>query len=251
MITAAIIDDEDRARETILKILNGFCPHIKVIGEAHSVESGYRLITELKPEVVFLDIQMPDGTGFDLLRKFPSIDFKFVIITAYQEFAIKAFKFSAINYLLKPIDPSDFVNAVEKLQETRRSEEINQKFQTFIENTESPEKNPHKVILKTFDSVMVVETKRIIRCESQNNYTLFFFSDYSKVLVSKTLKEFDDMLSSSGFLRTHQSHLVNLNFVKSYKRYPESHIYLTDGTQIPVAIRKRELVENILKNRST
>jgi len=231
-------------------MLNGFCPQVKIVGEASSVETGYSLINELKPEVVFLDIQMPDGSGFDLLKKFPSIDFKFIIITAYQEFAVKAFKFSAIDYLLKPMDPTDLINAVERLKETLHDEEINQKFQTFIENTQSSTGNPSKIILKTFDSVMVVETNRIVRCESQNNYTFFYFSDNTKLLVSKTLKEYEELLSSSGFLRTHQSHLVNLNFVKNYKRYPESHINLTDGTKIPVAIRKRELIEDILKNKN-
>lgn len=250
MVTAVIIDDEVRARETIQKMLNGFCPSVNIIGEANGVESGFNLINELKPEVVFLDIQMPDGTGFDLLKKFTTISFKFIIITAYQEFAVKAFKFSAIDYLLKPIDPSDLISAVGKIQETIRSEEINQKFQTFIENTQVSEGNPHKVVLKTFDSVIVVETKKIVRCESQNNYTFFYLTDNQKILVSRTLKEYDDMLSSTGFLRIHQSHLVNLKFVKNYKRFPESHIVLSDGTQIPVAIRKRELVENILKNKS-
>lgn len=246
MITAVIIDDESRAREAIRTMLNGFCPNINVVGEADGVETGFKQIQQLNPEAVFLDIQMPDGSGFDLLKRFPSIDFKFVIITAYQEFAVKAFKFSAIDYLLKPIDPSDLINAVDKLKETLLDEEINQRFKTFIENTQVSEGSPNKIILKTFDSVMVAETGKILRCESQNNYTLFFFTDGSKVLVSRTLKEYEELLSSSGFLRIHQSHLVNLKFIKGYKRFPESQITLSDETKLPVAIRKRELVESIL-----
>jgi len=249
MITAIIVDDEARARETIRKMLSSFCPQVSVIGEGFSVESGYSIINQLKPDAVFLDIEMPDGTGFDLLKKFPSIDFKFVFITAYQEFAVKAFKYSAIDYILKPIDPSDLVKAVEKLNEIRYSDEINQKFKTLVENAEMPEGKSNKIILKTFESVIVVHTDSIIRCESQSNYTLFYFTDSTKVLVSKTLKEYDDLLSSSGFLRVHQSHLVNLKFVKNYKRFPDSQIFLSDGTTIPVAVRKRELVEEIVKKR--
>jgi two-component system LytT family response regulator len=247
MITAVIIDDEALARDALENMVRLFCPNIQIVGQAFSVESGYNLIALLKPEVVFLDIQMPDGSGFDLLKRFSSIDFKFIIITAYQEFAVKAFRFSAIDFILKPIDPNELIVAVEKLQETIREEDINKKFQTLLENIQSDPLVPQKIILKTFDSVIVVDKSTIIRCESNNNYTMFYFTDKPKVLVSKTLKDFDDLLSSSGFFRTHQSHLVNLKFVSTYKRYPESSVIMTDGTNIPVSVRKRELLVGLLK----
>ena len=250
MMTAAIIDDEAPAREALNNMLRLFCPNVKIIGQANNVETGYELILSQKPEVVFLDIQMPDGTGFDLLKKFPTIDFKFVIITAYQEFAVKAFRFSAIDFILKPIDPNELINAVEKLNETIWEEEVNQKFQTFIENIQSDEKVPQKIILKTFDSVIVVDKDEVIRCESHNNYTMFYFISKPKVLVSKTLKEFEDMLSSSGFFRSHQSHLVNLNYVKCYKRFPESSILMSDDTTVPVSVRKRDILINLLKKQN-
>lgn len=250
MITAVIVDDEALARDAILNMLKLFCPNVQVIGQASDMESGVKTITELKPDVVFLDIQMPNGSGFDLLKQFTSISFKFVFITAYQEYAIKAFKFSALDYILKPVDPSELVKAVEKLEESIEEEETNKKFQTFIENIQWHEKDPQKIILKTLDSVIVTEIESIIRCESQNNYTMFYFSNRPKLLVSRTLKEFDDMLSSSGFFRAHQSHLVNLNFVKKYNRFPESHLVLNDETTVPVSVRKRDLLAELMKKYS-
>ncbi len=248
MISAVIIDDEVLARESLLSMIKLFCPTIEVVGQAHNVESGIEVIQKMAPDVAFLDIQMPDGSGFDLLMQFKTINFKFVFITAYEEYAIKAFKFSAIDYILKPVDPTDLVNAVEKLDETIREEDTNHKFRTFIDNIKANKYNPQKILLKTFDALVVVEINSIIRCESQSNYTLFNFSNRPKILVSKTLKEYEDLLSGSGFFRVHQSHLVNLNFVKKYNRFPESHIILTTGEVIPVSVRKRDVLLELIKN---
>jgi two-component system LytT family response regulator len=250
MITAAIIDDEALARDAIHNMLKLFCPNVQVVGQAFDVKSGVKIIKELKPDVVFLDIQMPDGSGFDMLKEFSSINFKFIFVTAYQEYAIRAFKFSALDYILKPVDPSDLISAVEKMQKTIQEEETNKKFQTFIENTQWHEKDPQKIILKTLDSIIVAKIDSIVRCESQNNYTLFYFTDRPKLLVSRTLKDFDDILSSSGFFRAHQSHLVNLSFVKKYNRFPESHLVLNDGVKVPVSVRKRELLTELMKKYS-
>lgn len=247
MITAVIIDDEVLARESLQSMLKLFCPNIEVVGEAYDVQSGVKLIKDINPDVVFLDIQMPDGSGFDLLMQFNSIKFKFVFITAYQEYAIKAFKFSAIDYILKPVDPTDLINAIEKLSETIREEDINHKFQTFVDNIKTDKNSPQKILLKTLDELVVANISSIVRCESQNNYTLFYFSDRPRLLVSKTLKEFDDLLSGSGFCRVHQSHLVNLNFAKKYNRFPDSHLILTNNEQVPVAVRKRDVLKELLK----
>ncbi len=247
MITAVIIDDEAPARDALSNMLKLYCPSVQLIGEAHSMQSGIKLIESISPDAVFLDIQMPDGSGFDLLKHFKTLNFKFVFITAFQEFAVRAFRFSAIDFILKPIDPTDLANAVDKLQETIREDETNQKFKAFIENIQSKSRIPNKIILKTLDEVIIVETSSIVRCESNNNYTMFYFNDKSKILVSKTLKEYDDLLSSIGFFRTHQSHLVNLRFIKSYSRFPDSQVTLIDGTTIPVSVRKRDLLTSLLK----
>ncbi|MDY0201076.1 MAG: LytTR family DNA-binding domain-containing protein [Bacteroidales bacterium] len=249
MMTAVIVDDETLARESLQNMLKLFYPNLEVIGEADNVATGIETIKRLSPDVVFLDVQMPDGTGFDLLSHFKSINFKFVIITAYQEYAIKAFKFSAIDYILKPIDPADLINAIERLYETIREEETNSKFRTFIENIKINEKDPQKLLLKTLDEVVVASVKNIIRCESQNNYTMFYFTDRPRVLVSKTLKEYEDLLSSSGFFRVHQSHLVNLLHISKYNRFPDSSIILSTNEHIPVAVRKRNILLELLKKK--
>lgn len=245
MFTAVVIDDESRVRETICNMLSVYCPNIKVVGQADGVESGYTLINKLSPEVVFLDIKMPDGTGFDLLKKFNSLNFHFIIISAYEEYAVKAFKYSALDYLLKPIDSTDLINAVDKVTKTINSEETNQKFEILLTNIDNAEKEIKKIILKTQDSIFVVDINSIVRCESQNNYTLFYLSDSSTVLVSKTLKEYDEMLSPLSFIRCHQSHLVNPKYIVKYTKHPVITIEMVDGSTIPVAVRKKDVIDKI------
>jgi two-component system LytT family response regulator len=245
MFSAVVIDDESKVRETICNMLSVYCPNINVIGQAESVASGFKLISDLNPDVVFLDIRMPDGTGFDLLKKFSNINFHFIIISAYAEYALKAFKFSALDYLLKPIDSTDLINAVEKVAKVINSEETNQKFETLIANIDNEEKEIKKIILKTQDSVFVVEINKIIRCESQNNYTYFYFTDNTKVLVSKTLKEYDDLLSPLKFVRCHQSHLVNPRHIVKYVKHPNILIQMIDGSKIPVSVRKKDVIDRL------
>jgi two-component system, LytTR family, response regulator len=249
MFSAVIIDDEARVRETIQHMLSIYCPNIKVIGEADSVESGYTLIDKIKPEVVFLDIKMPDGTGFDLLKRFKRIDFYLIIITSYEEYAIQAFKVSALDYILKPVDSTDLINAVIKLTKVINSEDSNLKFETYLSNIESNKNESKKIVLKTQDNVYVVNINDIIRCESKNNYTLFYLVDKSTVLVSKTLKEFDEMLSPMSFIRCHQTHLANLRHILKFIKHPNYSLIMTDGITIPVSVRKKETIENLFKNR--
>jgi two-component system, LytTR family, response regulator len=250
MLSALIIDDEERVREVLIHMLSIYCPNIKVIGQANSVESGHTIIQELKPDVVFLDIRMPDGTGFDLLKKFSQIDFYFIIITAYDEYAIQAFKVSALDYLLKPVDSTDLINAVGKLTKVISSEETHLEIDTLISNIENDKKQIQKIVLKTQESVFVVDINNIIRCESHNNYTLFHLKDKSSILVSKTLKEYEEMLSSLSFIRCHQTHLVNLAYISKLIKYPNTLLLLTDGNMVPVSVRKRDAIEKLLKMKS-
>ncbi len=246
MLKAVVVDDETKAREALIAMLGLYCPSVKIVGQAWNVQSAFDLITQTQPDVVFLDIQMPDGIGFELLSRFQHVFFKFIIVTAYQEHAIRAFKFSAIDFILKPIDPTELEQAVEKLAETIKEQEQNLKLSAFASNIKDENRQSQKVLLKTNDSIEVVELGSIIRCESQNNYTLFFFNNRPKLLVSKTLKEFEVLLTGSGFLRTHQSHLVNVNYISNYIKQPDTHLILKDGTKIPVAVRKRETVDEVI-----
>ncbi len=249
MLSALIVDDEDKVRETIKHMLSVYCPNINVVGEANSVQSGYNGIIELKPDVVFLDIKMPDGTGFELLKKFEKIDFYFIVITAFEEFAIQSFKVSALDYLLKPIDATDLMNAVVKLTKVIDSDETKIRLNTLISNIESGKNESKKIVIKTLDGVFVVQSDEIVRCESDNNYTVIHFKDTTKILVSKTLKEFDDILTPLSFVRCHQSHLINTKYIVKYIKFPNAVLLLTDDTSIPISVRKKEAIERLVKSK--
>jgi two-component system, LytTR family, response regulator len=236
MLTVAVIDDEQKARETIITILGLSKTELQIIGEADSVSSGFRLITEKNPDLVLLDITLLDGTGFDLLRKFDKICFRVIFITAHEEYALKAFKFSALDYILKPLIAGDLLRAVEKANETKLHEETELKLSTFLSNLEKI----RKIVLKTAESIHIIHIKNIIRCEADVNYTTFYLDNGEKLLVSRTLKDFAEMLEPSGFFRSHQSHLVNLDHLLRYDKADGGHLVMVDESIVPVSSRKKE-----------
>jgi len=240
MIRTIIIEDEVKARETLANMLGMYCPSVQIIDQADCVEKGIKSIEYHDPELVFLDIQMPDGTGFDLLKKLKTPNFKLVFITAFEEYAIKAFKFSAIDYLLKPIDPEDLVETITKIEHIIEHENNQIKLKALLENIETISSEVKKIVLKTSESIHIVKVKDIVRCESSSNYTQFFFNDGKKILVSKTLKEFDELLSGYGFFRVHQSHLVNTQYIQSFEKGEGGFLVMTDNSKIPVSFRKKE-----------
>jgi two-component system, LytTR family, response regulator len=243
-MNAIIIDDEESGRKTIKNFIEKYTSNISVIDEADSVKNGLFSILTHNPDVVFLDIRMTDGTGFDLLEKLPKIDFKLIFVTAYEEHAIKAFKYSAIDYLLKPVNPDDFIAAVAKIKSDNKIDELEEKVSVLIKN----KFNFNKIALPTLNGLKMISIPTIIRCESDNNYTLFFLSDGSKILVSKTLKEYDELLSSEGFYRLHKSHLVNIAFIKEYIKGDGGYVILEDKTSIEVSRRKKDGLLAILMN---
>lgn len=247
MFSALIVDDEDKVRETLIHMLSVYCPNIRVIGQANSIASGYTQITELKPDVVFLDVKMPDGSCFDLLKKFKKVDFYFIVISAYEEYAIQSFKVNALDYLLKPIDATDLINAIVKFTRTISSEEANLKMNTLISSSDEDKDDSKKIVLKTLEGVFIVNTDDVIRCESQNNYTIFHLKDKSTILVSKTLKEYDELLAPLSFIRCHQTHLVNIKYIIRYVKHPNTILQMADGSNIPISVRKKEAVEKLFK----
>lgn len=236
MISIVVIDDEQRARETVIKILGLSSLDYTLAGEADSVQSGFDVIVQKRPDLVLLDINLPDGTGFDLLKKFDKIYFRVIFITAHEEYALKAFKFSALDYILKPISSATLIQSVEKAEETIRKDETGVKFSALLSNLEKI----RKIVLKTAESIHIVQIKDIVRCESDVNYTRFFMANGGKLLVSKTLKEFAEMLEPSGFFRPHQSHLVNLDHILRFDKGEGGHLVMDDGSIVPVSQRKRE-----------
>ncbi len=248
MLNAIIVEDEKHSRETLVGLLKLYCKNVNVIAEADGMMSGINAIKKHKPDVVFLDIQMPDGSGFRLLESLDEIDFGIIFTTAFDQFAIKAIKFSAIDYLLKPIFPDDLVAAVKKAEERQDARNTRKSVEILLENMKRPETEPPKIVLSTAERINVVQVQDIIRCESDNYYTLFFFKNGSKLLVSKTLKENEELLKDYNFIRPHKSHLINVMYIKSFNKKEGGYILLTDGSRVPVSRRKKEMIVDIINN---
>jgi two-component system LytT family response regulator len=246
MKKAVIIDDENRTRDLIAKMINSFGLNIKAIPAGENVQSGIKAIEEHQPDIVFLDIQMPDGTGFDLLRAIPNKNFEVIFITAHEEFAIKAIKFSALDYILKPVDPEELRNAVENALKTMDEKRDERQFEA-LQNNISPQQK-RRLVLKTQESVHVVDLDQIIRCESDRNYTSFYLTENRKILVSKTLKEFETLLIGYNFIRVQQSHLINLDYVDRYNKGNGGSVVMRDGSEVPLSPAKREIFFKILEN---
>ncbi len=236
MLKIVVIDDEPKARETIINIIGLGPSNVSVVGEAEDVISGYDVISRLKPDVVLLDINLPDGTGFDLLKKFDSIFFKIIFITAHEEYAVRAFRFSALDYILKPVTAGNLFLALEKANEVIQKEETEMKLSAFLENLNKIK----KIVLKTAESIHIINIDDIIHCVSDVNYTTFHMLNGDELLVSKPLKVYAGMLESMGFYRTHQSHLVNLNHILRYDKMEGGHLVMVDESIVPVSSRKKD-----------
>jgi two-component system, LytTR family, response regulator len=236
-----IIDDEPDAVDFITTIINEYCPGLEIKGKAHNVRDGVQIIKEIKPDLVFLDVEMPNGTGFDLLSHFPDKEFDVVFITAFNHYAIKAIKFSAVDYILKPINISEFIESVTRIIQKRNSNKIldNQNFEALLENIRT--NNPTRLVIPTSDGREYLNPNDIIRIEADRSYSWFHITERRKILVSKHLKEFQDLLSDRNFFRPHNSHLINLEFVKKFVRNDGGYIEMIDGSQVPVSRNRKDL----------
>ncbi len=248
MLTAVIVEDEKRSRETLVGLLNLYCKNVQIVGEADGVRTGIEAIRQHNPDILFLDIQMPDGSGFKLLESLEKINFDVIFTTAYDQFAIKAIKFSALDYLLKPIFPEDLMAAVKKAETHQAMAGSKEGIRVLLENMRKPETESPKIVLSTSDKINVVNVKDIIRCESDNYYTMYYFTDGKKLLVSKTLKENEELLSGYNFIRPHKSHLINTIYIKSFNKQDGGYIVMSDGSTIPVSRRKKEKIIEIINN---
>jgi len=244
MLKALVIDDENRTRDLICKMINSFGLNIEAASGGENVKSGIASIEEHQPDLVFLDIQMPDGTGFDVLKGVSEKNFEVIFITAHEEFAIKAIKFSALDYILKPVDADELKSAVERALETIGQKKEEQQFEALQNNIQPNQKR--KLVLKTQESVHVVDLDSIIRCEADRNYTLFYLVDGKKILVSKTLKDYETLLSGHNFLRVQQSHLVNLDYVSRYDKGNGGSVVMRDNSEVPLSPAKREIFFKVL-----
>ncbi|MCF8227398.1 MAG: LytTR family DNA-binding domain-containing protein [Bacteroidales bacterium] len=248
MIKAIIVEDELKSREALRGLIERYCKNVEIIQEADGYHAGIKVLHENDVDVLFLDIQMPDGSGFKLLEELGEISFEIIFTTAYDQFAIKAIKYSALDYLLKPIVPEELISAVEKVEQKKEKGNLNKNVNVLLNNIKDNKDEPRKIILSTSEKIHVVNIDEIIRCESDNYYTRFFFTDDTRLLISKTLKENEELLREHNFIRPHKSHLINISYIKSFNRSEGGYIYMTDGSKIPVSRRKRESVIDIINH---
>jgi len=238
LISAIIIDDEEKARKSLNNLLNEYCPQVEVAAMEGTVKNGLKAILKYNPDLLFLDIRMQGETSFDLLEQIENIDFDIIFITAYNEYAIKAFKFNAIDYLLKPVDIGELEEAVKKV-ENKSQHFSSDRLGNFIENLKS-QSGFSKIALPTMEGLNFVQLEDVIRCESAENYTDFYLGNGNKILVSRTIKYFDDLLSENGFFRVHRSHLINLQHIQKYYKGEGGYCIMSDGSQVMVSRRKKE-----------
>lgn len=240
-LKTVIIDDEPDAVGFIDSIIGEYCPELEVVGKAGNVVDGVSEINLKKPDLVFLDVEMPNGTGFDLLAQFPEKVFEVVFITAFNHYAIKAIKFSAVDYILKPININEFIEAVKRVINKRKDKTSNSSdaLRMLMENLRSA--HPSRLAIPTSDGMEYLNPKDIIRIESDRSYSWFFITGNRKVLVSRHLKEFQDLLGDRNFFRSHNSHLINLRFVRKFIRKEGGYIEMQDGAQIPISRGRKDL----------
>ena len=224
-----------------------FCPEIELIAEGKSLKEGIDLLRRLETDLVFLDIELGDGLGLDLLKSLPNRYFQVIFITAHNKFAVQAFRLSALDYLMKPIDVEELIQAVAKAKEWKANENKLTRLETLAENMNNKEAKEKKIILKTLENMYVLAISEILYCEAEGSYTTFHTADKKKLLVSKNIKEYENTLKDFDFVRSHKSYLVNLNQVKSYSKVTIGTVLvLKTGEQIPISTRRREEVIRLL-----
>lgn len=250
MVKAVIIEDEKKSRLALIALLERYCPNVILLGEADGMRTGISLIRSTKPDVIFLDIQMPDGSGFRLLEEVRDIELEIIFTTAFDQYAIKAIKYSALDYLLKPIIPQELIDAVKKVEDKKiaRNANTNQNIDVLLDNIKSKSAEKQRIILTTAEKIHVININDILRCESDNYYTNFFFMDGTRLLISKTLKENENLLHEHNFVRPHKSHLINTKYIKGFLKNDGGYIVMTDGSEIPVSRRRKEEIMEIINN---
>ena len=249
MLSTIIIDDEPHVRKTLARMVEEECSNVKLLKSADGVKSGLKAINEQNPDLVLLDIQMNDGTGFDLLKKAEPINFKVIFVTAFDQYAIQAFKFSAIDYLLKPVDPEDLVQAVNRAEQMLQ-QDFSTQLKVLDENLKTRDTKGKKIILRTSETVHLVRVSDISYCESDSSYTNFYLANGQKILVSKTLREFEDMLKEFGFFRVHKSFLVNLFSISKFEKADGGYLVMENKDRVPVASRKKEQLLELFERMS-
>jgi two-component system LytT family response regulator len=242
-IRTVLIEDERKSMMTLETLLERYCPEVEIVGTGSNVEQGIKVLNDSHPDLVFLDIAMPDGDAFDLLNRLGKIDFSIIFITAYNEYALKAFEFSALHYLLKPVNYMDLQQAVQRYQKTRPGDSIQSQLQVMNHNLQN---HFDKITLPGSDGLEIIALRDIIRIEAASNYSMVYLTNKDTLIISKTMNQFEEILRNSNFIRIHNTHMVNLEHVKKYQRGQGGMVILGDGTQLAVSrSRKNDFLERL------
>jgi two-component system LytT family response regulator len=238
-IRALIVDDEAANRENLAGLLHRYCPQVQVIGEAATNTEALNQIHALNPDLVFLDVRMPGGDIFSMLEKLENIRFAIIFVTAYDEYAFRAFQFNALDYLLKPVDIHKLIDSVNRATDAINLKDENLRLKNLVDNQKRNEQEK-RIALPQDDKIDFIPIRQIIRCQAESNYTRFILENQREILVSHTLKDFEAALESCGFIRTHQSHLVNLNHVQTLVKRDGGYLKMSDGSSVPISRSRRE-----------
>ena len=244
--TAIIVDDEPKLREVMDIKINQYCPELKIVGKASNANEAFLLINEHQPDIVFLDIAMPGESGFDLLEKFEEINFQLIFATGFNEYALDALKISAVDYILKPINTEDLVNAVKKALNNINTKQKVEHYEVLKHNVKNVGKQETKIALASSDAYDFIKVSEIVRCEGWQKYTKIHILNNKTIISSYNIGVYKDMLAGYGFYSCHKSHLVNESLIQKYLK--EGIIVMSDGSEVPVARRKKEeFLEKITK----
>lgn len=240
MLRILIVDDEKNAREALSGMIEQYNQNWQLVDACERVSDAVKAIGDHEPDVVLLDIKMGRESGFDLFKYFPRPKFKVIFITAYQQYALQAFRFAALDYLLKPVSPSHLTEALNKASDASDLGKLSLKIGSFLHNMSADAAGSKKVVLRTSDNIHLVELNDIMYCEAVRNYTNFYLSDDSRIMVSKTIGGYEDLFSDAGFFRIHMSYLLNFRYLKRYEKGDGGKVILKNGKSLPLATRKKD-----------
>lgn len=245
---AILIDDEKHNIANLTGLLATYCPQVELADTATNADEGRMLILKGRPDLLFLDIQMPGKSGFDLLKELNNYDFEVIFVTAHDQYAIQAMRFAAVDYLLKPIDINELQSAVGRAEKRLKLKEQNRQLENLLYLLKTQQsKDEQRIALNTLKETRFVKTGDIVRCESSNNYCTFYLQDGEQLLVCRPIYEFDEILKDYGFLRCHQSHLVNKKYIKSWKKEYGDFLLMSNGNEIPISRNKKEAIKRALE----
>jgi two-component system LytT family response regulator len=248
MLKVFICEDEKNTLESIINIIDNYCPETEVAGFAQSVKEAVNKIPASNADLLLMDINFPDGTGFDILNDIDIQLYDIIFITAHEKYALRAIKLSASDFILKPLNPKELIASVEKIKNKISVDRMkNLSIETLLANSQINEAKKRKIVLKTQEHIHVVKIEDIIHCESESSYTTFYFKDHDRIVVSKNLKEYDELLVEFGFIRTHKSHLVNSEHINLFDRN-SGYLLLSENYKVPVSVRRKDYVLNSLND---